>query len=389
MIFVKDEDDDEIDDVDDLIEDFCEIDAAEHDAFFDVYTDLGDFRTDIIDICSIEDHDEREDAIDLFVATNFPEEDDDADDESDRREKVLVCHKDKKTLSIAPSAVPAHLAHGDYEGHCDSDVARADYMHDKYSNKGTGNLRDHFAEYCDMTPEERAEKIDAKHDDLPDDLREELMRYCEMTEDEQDDFRDTLMDTMDEYHDAMKDISDKKHDKKTDKLHEKMMKFSDMSPRLKEMIKSKHDISEERYDEIRMKYEERHGDVDKKKSELKMKFKEHMAEMKFKISDERRSQIHDRLAEMKAFKADLRERASTLTDEEKQQLRENFIEKAKDMQLAWISPRTQMTAGVEPAEVECREGYSLVMKASNGVAICLKADSALKMIDRGIVVPAN
>jgi len=29
------------------------------------------------------------------------------------------------------------------------------------------------------------------------------------------------------------------------------------------------------------------------------------------------------------------------------------------------------------------------MKASNGVAMCLKADTALKMIDRGLAVPAN
>ena len=78
-----------------------------------------------------------------------------------------------------------------------------------------------------------------------------------------------------------------------------------------------------------------------------------------------------------------------MTDKEKQELRSEFIERAKDMQLAWINPRVQMTAGVDAAEVECREGFSLVMKASNGVAMCLKADTALKMIDRGIVVPAN
>jgi len=28
------------------------------------------------------------------------------------------------------------------------------------------------------------------------------------------------------------------------------------------------------------------------------------------------------------------------------------------------------------------------MKASNGVAMCLKADTALQMIDKGIIVPA-
>jgi epoxyqueuosine reductase QueG len=172
-----------------------------------------------------------------------------------------------------------------------------------------------------------------------------------------------------------------------DKKH---MKYSEKSDRLKAMIMDKHDISDERADEIRMKFEAKFGeDSDKKRSEIKMKYKDHMLKMKFKMSDERKSDVHERLAEMKAYKAELREKSSELSDEEKQQLREEFIEKAKDMQLAWISPRTQITAGVDPAEVECREGFSLVMKASNGVAMCLKADSALKMIDRGIVVPAN
>lgn len=33
-------------------------------------------------------------------------------------EKVLVCHKGKKTLSISRQAVDAHLKHGDYLGAC-------------------------------------------------------------------------------------------------------------------------------------------------------------------------------------------------------------------------------------------------------------------------------
>lgn len=37
-----------------------------------------------------------------------PEEDD----------KVTICHKGKKTLSVGASAVPAHLAHGDSLGAC-------------------------------------------------------------------------------------------------------------------------------------------------------------------------------------------------------------------------------------------------------------------------------
>jgi len=110
--------------------------------------------------------------------------------------------------------------------------------------------------------------------------------------------------------------------------------------------------------------------------------------MKIEMSDERKSAIHDRVAEMKAFKIDLRERSSELSDKEKQGLRAEFIEKAKDIRLAWISPRHQMNAGIDAAEIECREGFSLLMKESNGAAMCLKADTALKMIERGIAVPA-
>ena len=91
---------------------------------------------------------------------------------------------------------------------------------------------------------------------------------------------------------------------------------------------------------------------------------------------------------MKAFKIELRERSSELTNEEKQGLRAEFIEKAKDIHLAWVSPRHQMNVGIDATEIECREGFSLVLKESNGKAMCLKADTALKMIDRGIAVPA-
>lgn len=252
---------------------------------------------------------------------------------------------------------------------------KADYRmnHDKDMMMDKKHHMD-FNRLCSMAESDRALEITdvAK--------LEKISKWCNMTPEEREDYKK-------EHHDELKD-SDRMHDK-MDKLHDKMM-FSDLSPRLKEMIKSKHDISDERIDEIKMKYREKHGDKsDEKRAEIKMKFKEHMAKMKFKMSDERKSEIQERLAEMKAFKAELREKASEMTDEQKQQLREDFIEKAKDMQLAWISPRIQMTAGVDAADVECREGFSLVMKASNGVAMCIKADTALKMIDRGIVVPAN
>ena len=39
-------------------------------------------------------------------------------------QKVVICHKGH-TINAAPSAVPGHLAHGDYLGPCIGGVARA------------------------------------------------------------------------------------------------------------------------------------------------------------------------------------------------------------------------------------------------------------------------
>ena len=89
--------------------------------------------------------------------------------------------------------------------------------------------------------------------------------------------------------------------------------------------------------------------------------------MKDRMTDKKHHMNYDRLCDMASS-----DRALEITDEEKQELRADFIEKAKDMQLAWISPRTQMTAGLDAADVECREGFSLVLsiKRCSYVSIC-------------------
>ncbi|MCH8085220.1 MAG: ABC transporter substrate-binding protein [Thaumarchaeota archaeon] len=275
------------------------------------------------------------------------------------------------------------------------DDAREDFAKDHMRDYDFKKPHMDYDRLCSMEESDRALEITdvAKLD--------RISEWCEMTLDEREDYKRDHKDSM---KDKMMDkVSDKKHDfdGMSDMAKGKMdnvakdiladkMKFSDQSPRLKAMIMTKYDITDERTDEIKMKFKEKHGDKsDEKIMKIKMNFKKHMATIKVNMSDERKTAIQDRVAEMKAFKIDLRERSSELSDEEKQELRADFIDKAKDMRYAWISPRTQMTAGLDAADVECREGFSLVMKASNGVAMCLKADTALKMIDRGIAVPAN
>ena len=214
---------------------------------------------------------------------------------------------------------------------------------------------------CALSESDRAAEItDA-------DKLERISNWCEMSTEEREEYKK-------EHSDSMKDkMMDKPVKASTG------MEMSDQSPRLKEMMTSKHNISDERQEEIKMKFNEKHGELtDMEKSNLKMKFADHMRTVKVTMTDDRKSAIHDRVAEMKAFKAELRDSSSEMTEQEKQQLREEFIEKAKDMQLAWISPRTQTTAGVDPAEVECREGFNLVMKKSNGAPMCLKSDLLLR-----------
>ena len=283
------------------------------------------------------------------------------------------------------------------ERYCNmSDSDKREYLakHDK-----TQDHAEKVNEYCLMDEEEKAAFIEEHRDEYKQHMKEKMMKHndkkhhmdyeriCSLSEDERameiDDPErlDRISEWCEMTPEEREEYKKKHHDKKMN---------SDMSPRLKAMIMNKHDISDERLKELKMKFREHYGELnDEQKSELKMKFREYVSSMKHSMTDEQRSIIHERLAEMKAFKAELRENASELTDEEKQELRAEFIEKAKELKLAWLSPRIQMNAGVDAQDIECREGFTLVMKSSNGVPMCLKADTALKMIERGLAVPAN
>ena len=406
-VFVNDEDDDDDDDeiedkdrygLDDRLEDFCEMTDEEKLQLFADHPRLEQFSDRLTNYCNM-DENEREDALENFIDEHEDElrkyHDEDIKEKlsrycemSDEDKRTFIEEHDKTEDHVAKMNKYCELDENDrinfIAEHRDEYKA---HMKDKMMNKK------HHMDYdrlCTLTESDRVAEIDDSE------KLDRISEWCEMTPEEREEYKMKHKDAMkdkikDMPHDfdRMSDVAkDRMSDVAKDKLASKM-KMSDMSDRLKTMIMDKRVISDEKRDEIRMKYQEKYGDLDTKKSELKMEFKKHMKSMKVSISDERKSSIHDRVSEMKAFKADLRERSSELTDEEKQQLREDFIKKVKDMQLAWISPRIQMTAGIDATEVECREGFSLVMKASNGVAMCLKADSALKMIDRGIVVPAN
>jgi hypothetical protein len=54
-----------------------------------------------------------------------------------------------------------------------------------------------------------------------------------------------------------------------------------------------------------------------------------------------------------------------------------------EMTLTKMSPHAQMKNNVDPADVQCNHGQSLIMKNSNGSAACVNSDSVEELIQRG------
>jgi len=360
--------------LDDRLEAFCDMTDEEKRQFFADHPRLEQFAERLANYCELSE-DERDDAIDNFIRDHIPEArdyDDKLEDKLDRycemtdeEKRELISKHDKSEEHVDRMNAYCEMSEDERDAYIDEhEDEYKSQMKDKM-DKVKGKHLD-YDRLCALSESDRALEFDDSE------KLERISNWCNMTIEEREEYKK-------ENHDMMQE-------KRQDALT-RIQENPNIPKRIKEMIMEKHNIVDDRLDEIRMKYEEKHGDFEEKKTELKMKFKNHMALMKIEMSEERKTAIQDRVAEMKAFKIDFRERSSELTDEEKQELRAEFIEKAKDIRLAWVSPRHQMNAGIDATEIECREGFSLLMKESNGVAMCLKADTALKMIDRGIAVP--
>ena len=368
------ESDEKRNDLKERLANFCNMTDTEKEQFFLDHPRIAQFKDRLLNICE-QSEDERKLAIEKFIteATEKKSDDNMADKlesyctMSDADKETFLAEFDKADLKDRMDAY-CTLDESGRDAYIAEHKMMVDEMQEKHEE-----IRDHKAEYqkfCEMTADQRAAEItDAEK-------LAKISEWCEMTPEQREAYKK-------ENHDAAMDFKEKRHD-----ALERMKENHDLSQRLRGMIMDS-DISQERMDELRAKYQEKHGDLDEKREELKMKFQTHVSAMLGKLTDEKKADILARHAEMKALKAELREKSSTLTNEEKQELRAEFIEKAKSMQLAWISPRQQVSAGIDAGEIECREGYSLVMKTSNGLPMCLKADSALRMIEKGFAVPAN
>jgi len=390
--------------------------------------------TDASTVDSIEVKEIEDDETDVDEIKDDKTEDDRAeykekrmDERPDLKEEYDKRHMDTKRDLMAK-----------LERFCDMTDAEQDELLAKYDF-----LREHherIANYCAMTDEERkdfrhdlkkkyderymdAKSMDAKPMDAKLDLKKKLARYCEMSEEERKEFtvmRDKMTDEMrDKMTDEMRDrvskycdMTDEERNEYRDTHRDMMMDFKDRfgvpldrpmkgdldATRLVAAGLVKHpDISDERKQALIAKFKEHRSDLTDEQrkglhDKIKVKYTDHF-KMKFKakhdaLSDQQKDDLLARIAEMRAHKAELRDRSQDMTDDERKQFKTDFREKAHDKRLAWISPHKQMIAGIDVSEIECREGLDLVIKNSNGRAMCLKASTAEKMIERGLALPA-
>ena len=400
---------DNLEEIEDILEDFCELDITEKQEFLSNYPEYAQFNERLTGICNIEDADEREEALDALIDELIPETrdniedyiEDEAEDNLENKESrnedlnerleyfCQMSDNDKDAFFTEHPRI-AHFKERlaefcDTEGKKEREDAIKQFM-DEFKEEHKIMIREmqeihkeiseHKTEYerfCKMSEEERALNIDDAE------RLTKISEWCNMTPEERDAFKK-------EHHDAAMDFKEKHHD-----ALERMKEKKDLSHRLKDLILDDGDLDEE-LSELKEKLKEKSREYENKKSELKEKFREHKLELKFRFSElteQHKSAIIERHQEMKEFKQDLFMRSDSLTIEQKQELRAEFIEKAKDMKLAWITPRDQISAGIEPDQIECREGFSLVMKNSNGLPMCVKTHSAVKMIEKGYAVPVD
>jgi len=277
-----------------------------------------------------------------------------------------------------------------------------------YAEAGDDNydFDDKLDRYCEMSEEDQAAFIEEHN--KAEDHQEKMTEYCMLDETGREAY---LEKHADEY---------KKHDYN---IREKLDKFCEMSEEDKAALTEKYPMASKYQDKMAeyclLEDADRDAFIVEFMDSMKDKMSDYKDPMKDKISDHRdtmKDKISDHKDSMKSEnKTRTILRASTLTDEQKvdiramhselrdfkhslrdksisdldkQEIRDQFMEKAKEFAMNWLSPRHQVAAGIDAQLVVCREGFELVMKTSNASPMCVKNTTAEKLIERGIAIYA-
>ena len=218
------------------------------------------------------------------------------------------------------------------------------------------NIREKMDRYCEMSEEDKA-ALTEKYP-MASDHQEKMTEYCMLEDEDRDafivEFMDSIKDKMSEYKDSMKD------------------KMSDYKDPMKDKMSDHRDTMK--------------GQISDHKDSMKSDNKSRTILRASTLTDEQKVDIRAMHSELRDFKHSLRDKS--ISDLDKQEIRDQFMEKAKEFAMTWISPRHQVAAGIDAQLVVCREGFELVMKTSNASPLCVKETTAEKLIERGIVIYA-
>ena len=207
-----------------------------------------------------------------------------------------------------------------------------------FAEPGKYNHTEKLNAYCDdMSPEQQAELI-AKHNKSEDKVAK-MTEYCLLDKDGRTAF-------IEEHKDAYKNHGDKKH--RGDMIEKLNAYCDDMSPEQQAELIAKHNKSEDKVAKMteyclldkdgRTAFIEEHKDAYKNHGDKKHKISKKLMK---NLSDEQRTEFKSEFkslkAEFQALKTQL-ETDGELSKDQKRDLRMQFVEKAKALQLSWVTP---------------------------------------------------
>ena len=357
IAFAESDDDDH--DFDDRLENFCEMTDAKKEQLFIDHPRLVSFEERLTSYCELDEM-EREDLIDEFIEenfTNYVEQDDwDMDDILDR-----YCEMSTEDKAGFLEKYPMASDHQEkMEEYCSLDESERDAFIEEHKDdymKHDYDKRAMMDKFCELSEEDRTAHLE-EYQKSKDHLVT-MEEYCSLDESERDAFieehKDSMKGQMPDHKDSMKgQMPDHK-----DSMKGEMSTHSDSM----KSTKSDH------------------------KNSMSSQLKSHMILKASTLTDEQKDEIKAVHEELRGFKHSLRD--NSMSDSEKQDMRDQFVEKAKEFSMTWLSPRHQVAAGIDANMVECRQGFALVMKTSNASPMCVKETTAEKLIERGIVISST
>ena len=249
--------------------------------------------------------------------------------------------------------------------------------------------QDKMTEYCLLDENGREAFIEEHKDEYKKhdyNMREKIDKFCEMSEEDRAAHLERYQKS-EEHLSEIKEyctLDDAGKDAFIDKFKDYMMnKTSDHRDYMKDKMCDPKDDVECKMD----KHKDSMGDkMSDHKDSMSSDRKHYTVLRASTLTDEQKSDIREMHSDLRDMKHSLRDK--TIDDVAKQDIRDQFMEKAKEFSMTWLSPRHQIAAGIDAQMVECQGGLTLVMKTSNTSPLCVKETTAEKLIERGIAISA-